>query len=82
MLATKMWVGNKRLQGELSNIIRAREENSFIDSGLRKKERRNDRQVKHWKEGWVEQVEIKFSSREIEMLHEGKNVEICTKISF
>ena len=53
-LATIWLVGNKRLQGELSNVIKAHEENSFIDSGLRKKERRKDRQVEHWKEGWVE----------------------------
>ena len=49
MLATRLWVGNKRLQGDLSKIIEAYEENSFIDSGLRKKERREESCVKHWK---------------------------------
>ena len=37
MLATILWVGNKRLQGVLSKIKEVHEENSFIDSGLRKK---------------------------------------------
>ena len=37
MLAMKLWVGNKRLQGEIGNIVKAHEENSFVDSGLRKK---------------------------------------------
>ena len=64
-LATKLWVGNKRLQGELGNAIKAHEENSFIDSGLRNKKSRKDSKVKRWKEGWVEEVESKFSSREI-----------------
>ena len=36
-LATKLWVGNKRLNGKLSNVIKVNEENSYIDSGLRKK---------------------------------------------
>ena len=81
-LATKLWVGNKRLQGELGNAIKAHEENSFIDSGLRNKKSRKDSKVKRWKEGWVEEVESKFSSREIETFHEGKNVEIRTKNKF
>ena len=42
-LAMKLWVGNKRLQGELSNVIKVHEENSFIDSGLRKNERREEK---------------------------------------
>ena len=37
ILATKLWVGSKRLQSEIGNIIKAHEKNSFIDSGLREK---------------------------------------------
>ena len=37
ILATRSWVGSKILQGDLSKIIDVHEENSFIDSGLRKK---------------------------------------------
>ena len=37
MIAMRLWVGNKRLQGELNNIVDVHEENSFIDNGLRKK---------------------------------------------
>ena len=54
MLATRLWVENKRLQGDLSKIIEVHEENSFIDSDLRKKERREESHVKDWKEVWVE----------------------------
>ena len=50
MLATILWVANNRLKGDLSNTANVHEENSFIDSGLRKKERREERHVKHWKE--------------------------------
>ena len=82
MLATKLWVGNKRLQGELSNVIEVHEENSFIDRGLRKNERREERHVKCWKEGWVEEVESKLSSREIDISNEGQNAEIITKNQF
>ena len=39
MLATKLWIGNNRLQGELGNVSKAHEENSFVESGLRRKER-------------------------------------------
>ena len=81
-LRTKLWVGNKRLQGELGNVIKAHEENSFVDSGLRKKERRKDRQVKCRKEGWIEEVESKFSSRETKTLREGKKVENITNNKF
>ena len=67
------------MQGELGNVIKVHEENIFIDSGLRKNERREDKQEKCWKEGWIEEVECKFSSRNIEILNEGKNREINTK---
>ena len=73
MLATRLWVGNKRLQGDLSKIIEVHEENSFIDSVLRKKERREESYAKYWKEEWLEEVESKFRSRQ--------NVEIRSKIS-
>ena len=67
------------MQGELGNVIKVHEENIFIDSGLRKNERREDKQEKYWKEGWIEEVEYKFSSRNIETLNEGKNIENNTK---
>ena len=82
MLETKLWVGNKRLPGALGNVVMAHEENSFVDSGLRKKEMREDRQVKHWKEGWTEEVGIKICSRNIETLQKGKNVENSTNNKF
>ena len=82
MVAMKLWVSNKRLQGELGNVIKAHEENSFIDSGLQKNERREDKQAQHWKEGWIEEVERKFSSKKIEMRHESNNVEINTNNNF
>ena len=72
MLATKCWVGNNLQQGKLSNVIEVHGENSFIDSGLREKERREERYVKYWKEGLVEEVGRKFSSRKIDMLNEGQ----------
>ena len=31
-LALKLWIGNKILQGEVSNVMQAHEERSFIDS--------------------------------------------------
>ena len=39
-LAMKLWVGNKRLQEEVSNVMQVHEERSFIDRGLRKREQR------------------------------------------
>ena len=63
MLATILWVGNKKLKGDLSNIVEVQEENIFIDSGLRQKERERESHVKHWKERWVEEVKSKFKSR-------------------
>ena len=81
ILETRWWVGNKRLKGDFSKIIEVHKENSFIDSRLRKKERREESYVKNWKEGWTEEVESAFSSREIEMLNEDQNVEIHKKKS-
>ena len=43
MLATNFWVGKKKLNGKLSNVIKAHEENSFTDIVLRKKERKERR---------------------------------------
>ena len=63
----KLWVGNKRLQGELSNVFKFHEENSYIDSGVRTKERRKEGHEKHWKGGWIEEVNQKSSSRQIEL---------------
>ena len=63
-------------------LSKAHEESSFIDRRLRKRERRKDKQLNHWKEGWAEEVERKFSSREIEMLHEGNNIEISANNKF
>ena len=79
MLALKLWVGNKRLQGQVSNVTQAHKEGSFRDSGIRKRERRKVKQDACWKEGWIEEVEDKFSSRNIEILNEGKNIELNTK---
>ena len=59
--------------------MQAHEEKSFIESGLRKKERRIENQEKYWKEGWIEEVEGKISSRNIEILNEGKKIEFKTK---
>ena len=77
-----LWVGKRRLQGDLSKIIEAHEENSFIDSGLRKKEWRDESYVKHWKGGWIEELERKIRSREIEIINEGEKVEIRTTNKF
>ena len=63
MLATILWVGNKKLKDDLINIVEVHEENIFIDSGLRQKERGWESHVKHWKEKWVEEVKSKFKSR-------------------
>ena len=66
----RLHVGSKRLQGDLSKMIEVHEENSFIDSGLRKEERRLFSNNEHWKEEWVDEIESKFKGREIEVLNE------------
>ena len=66
MLVIRLFVGNKRLQGDLSKIIEVHEEYSFIDSDLRKEGRRVFSNNKHWKEGYVDEIESKFKSIEIE----------------
>ena len=33
----------------------------------------------HWKERWVDEIECKFNSREIDLLNEHQNVEIRPK---
>ena len=50
MVAMRVWVEKKRLKGDLRKITEAHEKNSFIDSGLRKKERREESSVEHCKE--------------------------------
>ena len=51
MLAMRLHAGKKRLQSDLSKIIEVHQENSFIDSGLRKEGRKVCSNNKHWKEG-------------------------------
>ena len=54
-------------------MLKVHEENIYVHSGLRTKERRKEGYEKYWKEGWIEEVELKLSSREIEVTKERKN---------
>ena len=56
-------VGNKRLQGALSKTLEVHEENSFIDSRFTTEGRKVNSTIRHWKEGWVDELESKFSRR-------------------
>ena len=52
-------MGNKRSKGELKMVVSMNGEISAEDSGLRMKVRRNDCEIKCWKEGWIEENEEK-----------------------
>ena len=54
--AMMLHVGNNRLQGDLSKIIKVKEENRCIDCGLSKDGRKAYSKNKHWKEEWVDEV--------------------------
>ena len=56
MLVMRSCAGNKRIQGDLSKIIEVHEENSFVDSGLRKEEHRIFSNNKHWIKGCVDET--------------------------
>ena len=75
----KLCVGNKILQGEVSNVMQAHEESSFVDSGSCKRERRIVKQETCWKKGWIEEVEDKIISRNVEITNEGNAFELNTK---
>ena len=69
MLAMRLCLCNKILKGDLSKIIEVQEENSFIESGIRKEGRKLHSNNKYWKEGWVDDLESKFKSGEIEVMN-------------
>ena len=56
-LELKLCVGNKRSQGELTSIIKYHEELSLDDSGLPEKVKRSACDLKHWRIGWIEEIE-------------------------
>ena len=66
MLAIKIFEENKILQGELSKVMVAHEELSFIDGGLTKTVRRQNIGKMYWNEGWVEEVDHKLCGRKVE----------------
>ena len=81
MLEMIFHVGNNIFQGDVNKIIEVHEENSFIDSGLRKEGRKDYSKNKHWKEGWFDEVESKFKRRDIEVINKYQNIELKTKIN-
>ena len=44
--------------------------------------RKAHRKNKHWKEVWVDEVESKFKSRDIEVINECQNAELKVKNKF
>ena len=50
MIEMRLHACSKILQGDLSKTIEVQEENSFIDSGLRKERRKVCSNNTHWKE--------------------------------
>ena len=54
---------NKRLQGELTSVTNMHEEISEDDSELPRKVRRKKGNLKHWKEGWIEEKEDMLKER-------------------
>ena len=51
----------------------------FVDSGLTKEGRNRHANKKYWNEGWIEEVENKINSREIEISNYDRKVEMKTK---
>ena len=62
-----MHVGNERSKGELTSVLKIHEEIISVDCGLSKKVRRNEANIRHWKEGWIEEIDEKLGTRETEI---------------
>ena len=60
-------------------MTQAHEERSFIDSEIRKRKRRKVKQDECWKEGWIEEVEEKIISRNIEFKNDCNDFELNAK---
>ena len=67
-LTIKSHIVNKRSKGELTSVINRHEEISEEDSGLPRKVRRNQGRFKHWKSGWIEEIDEKLKERKIEIV--------------
>ena len=55
------------------------EENSVIDSRLTKEGRKVNSTIRHWKEGWADEIESKFSRRCVSVMNECQKAEVKTK---
>ena len=82
VLVMRFCVGNKRLQREVSKLLEVHEENIFIDSGLTKEGRKGNSTSRHYKEGQVDEVERKFSRRDVSVMKQYQKVEVKTKKSY
>ena len=76
MLAVRLHVGNKQLQGDVSKTLEVREENSFVDVRLTKEGINKCNNNELWKKGWVNVVEHKLNKRKIDAINDEQKVEI------
>ena len=73
VLVMRFHVGIKRFQEDISKIIEVHEENIFSDIGFTKEGRKVHIKYEYWKEGWIDEVESKFTSRYIKVMNDCKN---------
>ena len=77
----KLWVGNKRLQGEVSNVIQVHEENSFLDGGLCKNERRIEKQENIGKKAGLKKLSINLAVETLKCLMKVKTYKLTLRMS-
>ena len=56
-LTIKLHAGNKRSKGDLTRVTNMNEEISEEDGGLPNDVRRKKGSLKHWKSGWIEEID-------------------------
>ena len=79
LLDIKLWVGNKRKGKDLKEIIQIHNEKSYWSSGLPTKAQSKHAALRFWSDGWVEEVNDKLRSRNIQTMNEEKQFEVKTK---